>query len=122
MASKRESWTVDCAVVVTPSIAAISPTTTKRMTPPRRSEADPTPDGLSEPAIRIYNGNALDVLRTLPHDIADCCAEIWDPGYGIDQSKTKRFARIANDKLPFIWFLHDALRAVKDAHRWWCRP
>jgi site-specific DNA-methyltransferase (adenine-specific) len=44
-------------------------------------------------------------------------AVITDPPYGIDfqsNMRDKRLPKIANDKRPFIWFLHDAYRVTKD--------
>jgi DNA modification methylase len=55
----------------------------------------------------------MDALRTIASNSVDCI--ITDPPYGIDyQGKGKRFAKIANDKLPFIWWMHDAFRVLKD--------
>jgi site-specific DNA-methyltransferase (adenine-specific) len=69
--------------------------------------------------ITIYHADCLDVLRQLPSETIDTV--ITDPPYGIDfQSgmrvqKSKRHPKIANDKQPFIWFLLDAYRVLKNA-------
>jgi site-specific DNA-methyltransferase (adenine-specific) len=53
----------------------------------------------------------------MPDDSVD--AVITDPPYGIDfhstfrQDKSRHFPKIANDKAPYIWWLHDAARVLK---------
>lgn len=65
----------------------------------------------------IIHGDCLDVLRTLPSNSID--AVITDPPYGISYHGTRRkdkarwFNKIANDSAPYIWWLHDAARALK---------
>lgn len=54
----------------------------------------------------------------IPDESVD--AVITDPPYGIDyqscmRKKDERFIKIANDKQPFIWWLHDAYRITKPA-------
>ena len=66
----------------------------------------------------IIQGDCLTVLRTLPDKSVDSI--ITDPPYGIDYQsasrpdKTKRKPKIANDKTPFIWWMYDAFRVLKD--------
>jgi len=66
----------------------------------------------------LYEGDCLEVMRTLPSESVD--AVVTDPPYGIDYQSAwridpaQRYEKIANDKQPFIWFLHDAYRLVKD--------
>ncbi len=53
----------------------------------------------------------------MPDDSVD--AIITDPPYGIDfqsrrRDKATRFDKISNDKTPFIWWLYDAARIMRD--------
>lgn len=68
----------------------------------------------------IANKDAMDWLRRMPDDGADCVCT--DPPYGIEfkafgstgASDTRpRFASIANDDKPFIWWLREAWRATR---------
>lgn len=67
---------------------------------------------------QIIEGDCLEALRTIETGSVD--AVVTDPPYGIDYQsarridKATRLEKIANDKLPFIWFLHDAFRVLKD--------
>lgn len=69
----------------------------------------------------IEHGDCLDVLRALPDGCAD--AIVTDPPYGIAY-KNRRGQRVVNDERPFIWWLHDAHRVLRDGgclvcfHRW----
>lgn len=60
---------------------------------------------------RIIRGDSLDRLRKLP----DGCAQLvlTDPPYGIGY-RSQTGLTIANDKRPFIWWLHDAFRITAD--------
>ena len=60
----------------------------------------------------LIQGDCLDVGRKLPTGVFDSCA--IDPPYGMAYTgwEGKR-APIANDKSPFIWWLHDAYRVLK---------
>jgi DNA modification methylase len=66
----------------------------------------------------IQNCDCIDGLRSLAAGSVD--ALITDPPYGMDYQCThrpdasKRHAKIAGDKQPFVWFLADAFRVVKD--------
>ena len=65
----------------------------------------------------IIRGDCLTILRTLPDNSVDTI--ITDPPFGIDYQssrtdKTKRKPKIANDKSPFIWWMYDAFRVLKD--------
>ena len=68
--------------------------------------------------MRLIHGDCLTHLRTLPPESID--AVITDPPYGIDYQSTMgnpirpRFAKIANDRAPFIWFLPELYRVLKD--------
>lgn len=59
--------------------------------------------------VNIYQGNCLEVLRTLPDNSVDLL--LTDPPYGIDyqsvwrKDKTKRMSKILNDKKPFTDFI-----------------
>lgn len=67
---------------------------------------------------QLYEGDCLDIMRGLPDESVD--AVITDPPYGIDYQSARRTDRakwhkkIANDKLPYIWWLYDAYRLLKD--------
>lgn len=66
----------------------------------------------------IIAGDSLEEMRK----IEDCTidAVITDPPYGIDfqsarrTDASKRLKKIANDKQPFVWWLHDAYRVTKE--------
>lgn len=60
---------------------------------------------------RIYKGDCLRLLKYLPDNVVD--AVITDPLYGIDFNRNK-FDPIQNDKKPFIWWIYDAYRILKD--------
>ena len=63
----------------------------------------------------VIHGDCLTVLRQMPDDYVDMI--ITDPPYGVDyqSSRTvKKKAKIANDKSPFIWWIYDAFRVLKD--------
>jgi len=55
--------------------------------------------------------DCLDHLRTIESESVD--AIITDPPYGIS-FKSKIHGGIANDDAPFVWWLHDAFRVLKD--------
>lgn len=68
------------------------------------------------PGVTLYEGDCLDVLRTLEPGSVD--AVITDPPYGIRfqsawRTETKRFDEIANDGKPFVWWLHTAADLLK---------
>ena len=66
----------------------------------------------------IDNVDCLEGLKKIPDKSVDLI--IADPPYGIDfqsnsiKDKSRRKAKIANDKTPFIWWLYDAARVLKD--------
>jgi site-specific DNA-methyltransferase (adenine-specific) len=65
----------------------------------------------------IHCGDCLDVLRTLPDNSVD--SVVTDPPYGIDyqsawRTAEKRKPKIANDETPFIWWLYDAARVMRE--------
>jgi site-specific DNA-methyltransferase (adenine-specific) len=65
----------------------------------------------------IIHGNCLDVLRTIPDESVD--SVITDPPYGVSfqscrKEESERHAVIKNDNAPFIWFLADAFRVLKN--------
>lgn len=68
-------------------------------------------------SFEVRTGDALALLRTTPDNYAD--AIVTDPPYGMDfqsarRTESERLPKIANDKRPFIWWLHDALRVTKE--------
>jgi DNA modification methylase len=68
--------------------------------------------------INLMKGDCLELIKTLESDSID--SVITDPPYGMNfqsnmrKDKSKRFEKIANDERPFIWFLYDAFRVLKD--------
>jgi site-specific DNA-methyltransferase (adenine-specific) len=66
----------------------------------------------------IYNEDCLIGMRKIEDESIDMI--ITDPPYGISYQsawrpdKEKRHAKIKNDSQPFIWFLHDGFRVLKD--------
>lgn len=68
----------------------------------------------------IINADCLTVLRHMDADSIDMI--ITDPPYGIDyqscfprsKDPTARFKKITNDKRPFIWWIYDAYRILKE--------
>lgn len=67
----------------------------------------------------VITGDSLTILRSMEAESVDMV--ITDPPYGIDYQSNRprskkpgdRFAKIANDKAPFIWWIYDAARVVK---------
>ena len=65
----------------------------------------------------IIQGDCLHVMKSFPDGSID--AIITDPPYGINfrsafrKDKARWFPKIANDKAPFIWWIHDAARVLK---------
>lgn len=67
---------------------------------------------------KLLQGDCLELMRDLPTASID--AIITDPPYGIDYQSSRRIDReqrlnkIANDTTPFIWWINDAYRVLKD--------
>lgn len=67
---------------------------------------------------RLICGDCMDVLKTIDEESIDFI--ITDPPYGIDFQSRRAIdpndykPKIKNDKRPFIWFLHDAARVLKN--------
>lgn len=59
----------------------------------------------------LAQGDCLAILKTLPDGCAD--AVVTDPPYGISY-RSKRFGGIANDGTPFVWWLYDAARLLRE--------
>jgi len=65
----------------------------------------------------IIRGDCLRELKAISDNSVD--AIVTDPPYGIDfqsrfrKDKSRHFPKIANDKAPYIWWLHDAARVLK---------
>lgn len=72
----------------------------------------------------IYHGDCLEILKTLPDNSVDLV--LTDPPYGIDYQsawrtdKTQWKPKIANDKKPFIWWLPEAYRVLKEGGAMLC--
>lgn len=68
--------------------------------------------------VTVHCGDCLEVLRSLPSSSVD--SVITDPPYGIDYQSARRTdktewkPKIAGDAAPFVWFLYDAARVMKD--------
>lgn len=66
----------------------------------------------------VLQGDCLELIKNIPDGSVDCI--LTDPPYGIDfqsarrTDKTQWKPKIANDKTPFIWFLRDAFRVLKE--------
>ena len=67
----------------------------------------------------LHEGDCLEVMRGMESESVD--AIITDPPYGIDYQSARRTdksqwkPKIKNDTRPFIWWLYDGYRIVKDA-------
>lgn len=67
---------------------------------------------------KIFQGDCLEIMRQMPDKSFDLV--LTDPPYGIDfqsawrTDKSKWKPKIANDKAPFIWFLREVARLMKD--------
>jgi site-specific DNA-methyltransferase (adenine-specific) len=66
---------------------------------------------------KVVSGDCLDIMRGIPSESVN--AIITDPPYGIDYQSnarkgTKKLPKILNDQHPFIWWLYDANRILKD--------
>ena len=67
---------------------------------------------------KIYQGDCLELMKQIDSESIDCI--ITDPPYGIDYQSARRTdktqwkPKIANDKVPFVWFLKDAFRVLKE--------
>jgi DNA modification methylase len=68
--------------------------------------------------IQLMQGDCLELMKGIADKSVDCI--ITDPPYGMDYQssrridKEKRHKKILNDKTPFVWFLYDAFRVLKD--------
>ena len=65
----------------------------------------------------IINADCLTVLRQMGAGSVDMV--ITDPPYGVDYQSTRaakenRKDKIAGDKRPFIWWIYDAYRVLKE--------
>lgn len=63
----------------------------------------------------IEKGDCLIGLKNIPDNSVDLV--LADPPYGINfqgRGRRKSFPKIANDKTPFIWWIYDAARVLKN--------
>ena len=65
----------------------------------------------------VIHGDCLTVLRQMEPGSVDMV--ITDPPYGVDYQSTRaakenRREKISNDKAPFIWWIYDAFRVLKE--------
>lgn len=69
--------------------------------------------------MQLYHGDCLEMIKMVPDKSVDLV--LTDPPYGIDfqsnmrAEKDKRHAKIANDKRPFVDFIKELPRVVKDS-------
>lgn len=69
--------------------------------------------------IQLYQGDCLEEIKKIPDKSVDLV--LTDPPYGIDfqsswrTEKEKRHAKIANDKKPFIDFIKEIPRVIKES-------
>lgn len=67
---------------------------------------------------KVLQGDCLEELKKLGSNSID--AVVTDPPYGIDYQSARRTdkskwkPKIAGDKSPYIWFIRDAFRVLKD--------
>ena len=70
------------------------------------------------PKIELHNWDCLEVMKDIPDGSVDLV--LCDPPYWMDYQsawridKTQWKPKIANDKLPFIWFINDASKKLKN--------
>ena len=82
-----------------------------------RDDPHPAPAPLTA-QVTLIHGDCLLLMRNLPPGSVDCI--LTDPPYGIDyRSKPRAYRddwklRIANDRAPFIWWLFEAFRVLRD--------
>lgn len=68
--------------------------------------------------VQLHLGDCLDVMRGMPDACVD--AVVTDPPYGIAwqsarrTAKAERFRPVAGDAAPFVWFLPEAVRLLRD--------
>lgn len=68
--------------------------------------------------IELIHGDCLEEMKKIPDGSVD--AVICDPPYGMNYQSAWRTdketwkPKIANDKLPFVWFLHEASKKLKN--------
>ena len=68
--------------------------------------------------INLMHGDCLELMKAIPNNSIDMV--LTDPPYGMDYQSSrktdssKRFSKIKGDKKPFVWFLRDAFRVLKD--------
>lgn len=66
---------------------------------------------------QVIHGDCLEEIKNIPDGSIDCI--ITDPPYGIDYQsawrtdKTKWKPKIANDKMPYIWWIYQAVKKLK---------
>lgn len=70
------------------------------------------------PTFQLDVGDALDVLRSVPSESIG--AVVTDAPYGVDfisdwsrEGTPGKRSKIANDRHPFVWWLHDAARVMR---------
>ena len=74
----------------------------------------PTP----EHPLRLYNCECIPAMQQLPAESFDAC--ITDPPYGIGFSSMQRtvntegFDKVLNDERPYVWWLNEAGRLLKE--------
>lgn len=73
---------------------------------------------------KIYTGDCLETMRLMEDNSVD--AIVTDPPYGINYQsvwridKNKWKPKIANDKSPYIWWINEAFRVLKEGGAMLC--
>lgn len=67
--------------------------------------------------INLMHGDCLELMKEIPDNSVDMV--LTDPPYGMDfqsnrSKEGKKYQKIKGDKKPFIWFLRDAYRILKN--------
>lgn len=71
-----------------------------------------------EKMLKLIQGDCLEEMKKIPDGSVNLV--LTDPPYGMNYQSARRTdkslwkPKIANDKLPFIWFLHEASKKLKE--------
>ena len=66
---------------------------------------------------QVHEGDCLELMKEIPDGSVDMV--LCDPPYGMDYQSARRIdktqwkPKIANDKLPFVWFIYEATKKMK---------
>lgn len=68
--------------------------------------------------MQLYQGDCLEIMKQIPDGSIDLV--LADPPYGMDYQSARRSdksqwkPKISNDKKPFVWFIHEASKKLKE--------